>query len=129
VDSSVTYAPSTDLHNDWPVAEPYILEALEYSVDDQNIFDVMAALERGIAFLWVGEKSTAVTLYQGTTYTLWLAAGDLEEIAQMWPSAEKHARGLGATKVVVFGRKGWARSFLRSHGFKESKVILERTLR
>ena len=124
----MTYAPSTDLQTDWAVAEPYLVEALEQSVGDQNIFDVMAALERGTAFLWVGEEAVAVTLIQGDTYTLWLAGGDLGEIAQMWPSAEKHARGLGSTKVVVFGRKGWARTFLRPHGFKQNYVILEKQL-
>jgi len=124
----MTYAPSTDLQTDWAVAEPYLVEALEQSVGDQNIFDVMAALERGTAFLWVGEQAVAVTLIQGDTYTLWLAGGDLGEIAQMWPSAEKHARGLGSTKVVVFGRKGWARTFLRPHGFEQNYVILEKQL-
>jgi len=128
VDSSVTYAPSTDLHNDWAVAESYIIEALEHSVSEQNIFDVMAALERGTGFLWLGKQAAVVTLNQGNTYTLWLAGGKLSGIESMWPSVEEHARGLGATKVVVFGRKGWARTFLRPHGFEQNYVILEKQL-
>ncbi len=128
MDSSLKYAPSKNLGRHWPVAEPYILDALEHSPDGSNVFDVMSALDRGVGFLWTGKRAACVTLMQGTTYTLWLAGGDLDEIAAMWPSAEEHARGLGAKKVVVFGRKGWARTFLQPAGFTHKWSVMEKKL-
>ena len=125
----MTYEPSKDWTQDWKIAEEHILDALDNSATEHNVFDVMSALWNGTAYLWVGERASAVTLLHDETYTLWLAGGDLAEIEKMWPFAEKHAHRLDAKKVVVFGRKGWARTFLRSHGFKHSKVVLEKVLR
>ena len=128
MDRRVRYQPSTDLCADWDVAQPYLEQALEGAADGSNIFDVMSALERRVAFLWVGERSAAVTVMEGDTYTLWLAGGAMDEIEAMWPDVENHARGLGAAKVVVFGRKGWARSFLQPAGFVHKWSILEKQL-
>lgn len=128
VDRSMSYKPSDDWTKDWGKAQEHILDALETDPTEHNAFDVMSALYDSRAFLWVGERSSAVTLLQGDKYTLWLAGGDLAEIAQMWPDAQEHARGLGAKKVVVFGRKGWARTFLREAGFTTAQVILEKQL-
>lgn len=124
----MTFKPSEDWMADWVDAEDYLLDALARDPTEHNAFDVMSALHDSRGFLWLGERSAVVTLLQGDKYTLWLAGGDLEEIASMWPDVQKHARGLGAKKVVVFGRKGWARTFLKDDGFKTAQVILEKQL-
>jgi hypothetical protein len=129
MESRLKYAPSQNLQRHWPIAEPYLLDALANSPDDgQNIFDVMAALERGNAFLWTGEESAVVTMLEGDVYTLWLAGGDYNELSLMLPYVEDHARRLDAAKVVVFGRKGWVRSFLHPAGYNHTWTIMEKKL-
>ena len=81
MESRLKYAPSQNLQRHWPMAEPHLLNALANSPDDdQNIFDVMAALERGDAFLWMGKESACVTVLEGDTYTFGLLAGNFQKL-------------------------------------------------
>lgn len=119
---------STNWLQDWPKAEPYLQEALSRSGGEESIFDLAGALSRGAAWLWTHEDGAALTAVIRGEYTLWYMGGAMNAAEDMLPEAEKHAAGLGYEKVVIFGRVGWQRSFLRDVGYRASHVILEKRL-
>lgn len=118
-----------DWLEDWPDVEAGILNALKYSPADDNIFDVMSALHQQRAFLWKHENNVCVTMFDQRDYTIWLFSGKMDELKKMMPFFEEHAARLGAFKVVVFGRKGWTRSFLSSIGYVTTHVVMKKDLR
>lgn len=77
--------------------------------------DVEAAIERGSAFLKVGAHSCVLigVADEGGAgeriADVWLAGGDMEEIASAVPALEAWACAMGCTQVVLNGRKGWVR--------------------
>ena len=128
MESGVKYLCEDWLEN-WPESEAGILEALKYSATDDNIFDVMSALHQQRAFLWKYENNVCVTVFDGRDYTIWLFSSEMNKLKDMMPFFEKHAAGLDASEVVVFGRKGWTRSFLSSIGYATTHVVMRKDLR
>lgn len=128
MDGSVSYKPSECWAKDWHKAHDYIVKALERSPGHETLEDIFVALTDGRAQLWVGERSAAVTVCIGKTFTLWLAGGKLGELKDMLPAAEEVARDFGAEQIQVFGRRGWEHSFLEPAGYKPRWTILEKSL-
>lgn len=78
-------------------------------------------VNEGLAQLWTGEKSAAVTEIiaypRQKVLHLWLCGGDLREITEeMLPKAEDFARKEGCTRLTTAGRIGWDR-VMKTHGF------------
>ena len=70
----------------------------------------------GAILIWRGERSVVVT--QGVQHPrlkvlhIWLAAGELREIAALRPGIEAVARGQGYDRITTSaeaGRRGWTR--------------------
>ena len=129
MDGGVNNLPSGNWRADWEKCQPYIEDALEHSPAGDNIYDVLSVLERGAGWLWPREYSAGVTLLEGDVYTIWLYGGSLEDLKTMLKNMVEHATRLKVSKVVVYGRKGWARKLLPEHGFQTAYVIMEKPLR
>jgi len=127
--SSIRYLPSNEWHLDWERCQPYIEDALLHTPSNDNIYDVLSVLHRGAGWLWPGLYGAGVTLMEGDEYTIWLYGGEMTDAERMLKSMVWHATRLNASKVVVYGRKGWARKLLPEHGFQTAHVIMEKPLR
>ena len=129
MDGGVNNLPSDNWRADWEKCQPYIEDALKHSPAGDNIYDVLSVLERGAGWLWPRAYSAGVTLLEGDVYTIWLYGGSLEDAETMLKNMVEHATRLKVSKVVVYGRKGWARKLLPEHGFRTTYVIMEKPLR
>lgn len=97
-----------------------------------TIEDVEDMIASGMAQLWTGDKSAAVTeiIQQPLSrdFSLWLCGGDLEEICEdMLPRAEKWAKGQGCTRVLTSGRPGWDR-VMKNYGYAPVANICAKVL-
>lgn len=100
--------------------QDYIIPALSYQAT-HTIEDVEALVESGLAQLWLGERSAAVTEIieqpRSKDFSLWLCGGDLEEICEeMLPKAEEWAKAEGCTRFLTSGRPGWDR-VMKKYGY------------
>jgi hypothetical protein len=99
----------------------YISEALAYSGDTHDPEDVWAGIAEGRFQLWPGNDSVVVTEMlqypKRRVLHVFLAAGNLPELKQMYPVIERWARELGCSRVSLAGRPGWERTFLREEGW------------
>jgi hypothetical protein len=107
----------------------YIEGALEHNDVGQSIEDVKGAIERGDCEFWPGNDAAIVTeKFQGadgrTYVNFFLAGGDLDELTDMTPRIEAWAKQQGASRVLVYGRRGWERSFLKRAGYRPKWAIL-----
>ena len=110
-----------------------IAAALVYAGGTHSVDDVLEACYRGEWQMWEGQRSLVVTQLsvhpQCKEAFAFLAAGDLDEIAAMYPVLEAWARESGCTKLAFRGRRGWARTFLtKSEGWHEAAVIFEKEI-
>ena len=58
--------------------------------------------------------------------TIWLGGGDLQEIRQLVPHTETWLQKEGCHRVLIRGRKGWARVFPE---YQEEGIILMKELK
>lgn len=90
--------------------------------------DILDALIRGDAQLWVWGESAAVT--EIVTYPLlraarvWLAAGNLEDIREIERQVEAWAKELGCGRLEIIGRKGWLKKLRHA----DVRVLMTRGL-
>ena len=108
-------------------------KALEYAGGSHTVQDVVDAAKRGEFEIWEGRESIVVTQVvqnpRCKEAVAFLAAGDLEEIARMYPTLEEWARSIGCTRVSCHGRRGWERTFLtREAGWRAGLTIFEKEL-
>lgn len=101
----------------------HIREVLAPALDGSyTMADVEAEILAGRAQLWVLGSSAVVTQVsefpRRRTLRIWLAGGDLGEIAQSTGYLEEVAESMGCDRIEVDGRKGWG-SILT--GFKETR--------
>jgi uncharacterized protein (DUF2384 family) len=120
---------------DWDEFErltPHILAALEYNGGEQSLADVKAGLASGDFQLWPGRNSMIVTEYFETPtnkfLNFFLAAGELDELADMVAPIERWAKNRGVTKITLYGRKGWERSFMKELGYRTHWVVMTKDL-
>ena len=104
--------------------------ALAYADMSHTFEDVVALVASGAAQAWPGPASIIIT--EIVTFPRWsvlnffLAAGRMSELQAMTPHILDWAKAHGCTRATLVGRKGWARSFLTSTGWREKPVrILE----
>lgn len=106
--------------------------ALHYTDDSHSFEDIKSAVERGELQFWPGPHSVVITeITQVPNYralNLFLAGGVKEELEAMLPEIEKFAKHVEADRIVLTGRKGWVRSFLKDEGYAEKLVVMEKKL-
>ena len=76
-------------------------------VSEEEIYE---RLLKGLAHLWVGPDSAAVTeVTDENTLRIWLAGGSLKGLMPRLVDVEGFAKSLGCSAVELEGRKGWLR--------------------
>lgn len=103
---------------------PQLREALT-RLHSETEFDVVELVGEGRAQVWLApEQSVLVTVVEDDQLILWLAAGEYAPLEGLARQAVAFARGLSLRRVMVYGRKGWARSFLCGMGFVEAYTVM-----
>lgn len=110
----------------------WLEDALEYNDTGQTLDDVERGLQTGEYLLWPGRNSAVVTEHfetpQGKFLNFFLAGGDLDELAQMLKPIEDWARADGVSKITLYGRRGWARSFMKQAGYQTRWVVMTKDI-
>lgn len=110
---------------------PHIEAALEYSGGTHVYEDVEKAILDGRMQIWPYGNSCAVTEIiqydRKKVLHVFLAGGDLEEIANGIDSVAEWGRTQGCTGLTMSGRKGWER-VLGRHGFTPVMIVMERKI-
>src|SRR4051812_25573300 len=113
----------------------YIEDALQYAGGTHTFEDVRAAVADGRMQLWLGKNSVVVTeiiaypQYRALNY--FLAGGERNSLAEfeaMEPLINAWGTEKGCKVACFTGRKGWSRTFLSRAGWRESLVVLEKSL-
>ena len=115
--------PPEQLATVWPAVLPWISEAVERNQGDENIWDVLIAISRGLYFLWyVPGKFAAVVQvmrYPRQTVATILYLGGVDLVAKgVATTALKEAFDFGKlwclqngiNVIRTWGRKGWERA-------------------
>jgi GNAT superfamily N-acetyltransferase len=125
-------APREAFDAAWARCGPWLQAALDEAPLAYTLDDVRKLVRAGEAQLWVFERSAAVTRVfdepRARVLNHWLVGGDLEELTHMQPHVEAWARTRGCTRLMLGGRRGWAR-VLEPHGFSMAGVVLTKELR
>ena len=126
--------PPPDVEKVWPLVEPMLRKAIERT-GLNDFADIESALFTGSQLLWMavseGHIEAAVT-------TQLVKAGDVKaciivacsgEESGRWlhliGGIEKYAKDEGASRVRIYGRKGWERVL---DGYRVEHVIMEKNL-
>ena len=111
---------------------PQIEAALAFADDSHSFEDIKQSVVSGDLQFWPGLSSVVITeIVRYPRYTalnLFLAGGNMDELEAMLPEIEKFAKHVGADRLVLAGRKGWVRSFLKNEGYAEKLVVMEKKL-
>lgn len=120
---------------DWDEFErltPHIVAALAYNGGEQTLDDVRDGLASGDFQLWPGRDSVIVTdITETPRYKIlnfFIGGGNLDELRQMVNPIEDWAKSQGVSRVCVFGRRGWARTFLTGMGYEPRWVVMTKEL-
>jgi len=110
-----------------------LANALDYAVQTHSVNDVLGMIERGEAQLWEAAHSVIVTQVHVTprkkSLNLFLAAGRMNELKDLWPKVRAWAREMGCESAYLVGRAGWARSWLtKDDGWRITNLVLETNL-
>lgn len=114
-----------DWRQQWAHAAPLLAPACRISGD--TLEDIQAALAEFRADLWVAPDAAVVTLDMGTDLVYWVAGGNIATLQAGTEALEAWARERGHKRMVVFGRPGWARSYLRDRGY-EARTLMAKQL-
>lgn len=106
----------------WPHLETALISYGETHSKDE----VWSLIESGKAQFWPLPNAALVTQIDKhntglTELRVWLAGGDVHEIASQEPIIEQWAKDEGCQRAVIFGRRGWQRTL---HGFRDAGAIL-----
>ncbi len=109
----------------------HIEAALGYSNGTHDFESVREAITNGTMQLWPAKNSAAVTeiveYARKTVINVFLAGGDLDEIASHIDTVAAWGKAQGCDSMTMSGRKGWLR-VLDKHGFEPVFVVMERVL-
>jgi hypothetical protein len=113
----------------WATRLEQIERALVQGLDPMPISGVTEMLEQGNAQAWFADNSTAVTtlVERGDTRVceIWLAGGELAELVDMKNSdIEPWAKNMGASRMLIIGRKGWEKA-LPDYRYAHTSLVKE----
>lgn len=120
------------LDAEWARCAPWLDAALAHAGRTHSLEDVKAAVARGEARFWPGERSGLVAAVEQDPgerrLLIWLAGGARGELQdELLPLAEAWGRARGCRRVLVIGRPGWERT-LRSKGYAPLARIVAKDL-
>jgi hypothetical protein len=109
-----------------------IAQALEYAGGSHTLADIKAGVQTGAFQQWLGDESVIITEVLQTPrqkiLNVFLAGGNLREIAVMIPLIREWAIGQGCVKAQFQGRMGWERTFLKDQGWRATATVMEVSL-
>lgn len=112
--------------------QKWLEDALEYNDTGLTIEDVRRGLVEG-KYSFLPGRNCAVVLEhyetpKGKHLNYFLAAGNFAELESMLKPVEAWAKDIGVTRITVFGRRGWEKSFLKDNGYRPHWVVLTKDL-
>jgi hypothetical protein len=119
----------------WPVVEPWIASAMTGA--DHSADDVRRHIEKDTMQLWLAwDKkpigccvTEIVESKRGVACNLVVVAGErFDTWAHLEDDIAQWAKGLGAVRLTLTGRRGWVRR-LAGTGWAETMVTLEKAIR
>ena len=128
---SVIAVPAPLVARVWPKAAKLLAPAISWGPCPANLDQVYEDLQARVAQLWLVDGGAIVTetyeTDEGEICRVAYAGGSLEAGLKGLPTIEDWARRNGCTKMIVEGRKGWARA-LRPYGYAEARRVVEKDL-
>lgn len=119
---------TTEEAKEWVRCAPFIEPALADGA--YSLGDVLSEVLEGRAKFWPMARSAVVTRVldypKCRVLRVWIAGGDLDELAGFLPAADNYARSENCVRVELEGRKGWAKAL---PGYKVTKVVMAKELR
>lgn len=117
---------------DWERCKPWLEAALQHDGGHYDIEDVLSEIVSGNAHFWPGKQSAGVTQFwffpKVKALNYWLAGGDLKELVDdMLPCVEAWAAANGCGKIIISGRRGWAK-VLKPLGYETVWVAQAKSL-
>lgn len=107
-------------------------EALESCRGTHSLDDVESMIKQGKLTLWVGDKSVAVTdivqFPQMKVMSVFLGAGDLDEMSSCIEGMAAYARGCGCKGMQFYGKARARSAWRRMPGFNVTHVSMWRDL-
>lgn len=114
-----------DWEQHWDAAAGLLAPSCKAS--HMTLDEVQAALAMHRADLWLAPDAAVVTLDDGPDLVYWVAGGNIATLQAHTPRLERWAKERGHTRLVLLGRPGWARSYLRQRGY-EVRVLMTKEL-
>lgn len=125
--------PPVDITKAWPLARNLIRAAIERT-NLSEFADIENAVLSGDQLLWLAisdhvEAAATTHLIKTTGKPVLVVTACSGRHRERWlplfAKIEKYAKDEGASRVRIYGRKGWERALT---GYRAEFVILERTL-
>lgn len=106
---------------------------LHYTGGTHEYDDVVEAVRTNLLQFWSSDRSICLTEVlqspRKKVFNVWLAAGDLGELREMYPAVEQWARDQGCTIATFTGRPGWTRTFLSAEeGWTQQLVVMTKDI-
>lgn len=118
----------------WHLAAPLIQKAIDKTSDSFRVEDVRALIEAQKAQLWLVADETPKAAWVTTVESspsskwvrvMWAGGEDAEKWLPLFEGVEQWAKNIGASKVVIYGRKGWIKKLPT---YRQAAVVLEKKL-
>ncbi len=111
--------------------KPWIKDALDRSIGEATLDNVLQELVEGSAQIWPTPNSVVISAVRKHLSGLrvcncWLAGGDLDEIMATEKAIEQWAREAGCHGISIFGRRGWLRVL---PDYREACTVMWKDLR
>jgi len=123
------YSPPGSITTDLVRYKTQIEAALVHADTSHSFDDIVRGVLTGALHFDPLTKRTCVIMEvqkypRFSTYHVFLAAGSLDDLIRFQPSMMQNARKLGADRLTLTGRRGFARA-LKPHGWTERAVQLQ----
>lgn len=111
--------------------EHFLEPALKYA-DTHSMQDFADGVEDGSMQLWPGKRSAIVTEIHDyplkKVMIVSIAGGDIKELEEIAPHIVTFAQDMGCNRIILGGRRGWSRTFLRIFDMKPTHYWMAKEL-
>jgi len=110
---------------------PWLAKAVEQYGPTHTMDGVWSRIANGDSQLWTNQHSAVVTSVERYPDTGlvevhgWLAGGMLDGVRHLEGCVERWARSIGASRIMIVGRRGWLRGF---DGYRELVTTMTKDL-
>jgi hypothetical protein len=88
-------------------------------VISQSVTPLTWDLVLGTPVSVVESQNSVIVFQSGRVWTVWVAAGDMQEVLSLFEAMQLEAKSLGVKQITYLGRAGW----VRAAGFTEKAVF------